>query len=92
MNKKSEQKEACFRILVLVVAGIVLAVWRVLIILIAIVNWFIVIFKGKRNKDLAGFSEYWNTELYKFSRYLTFVSNKRPFPFSDLERMSKFEK
>ncbi len=92
MNKKSEQKEACFRILVLVVAGIVLAVWRVLIILIAIVNWFIVIFKGKRNKDLAGFSEYWNTELYKFSRYLTFVSNKRPFPFSDLERMSKFER
>ena len=92
MNKKGEQKEAWFRILVLIVSGVVLCIWRVLIILIAIVNWFIVIFKGKRNKDLAGFSEYWNTELYKFSRYLTFVSNKRPFPFSDLERMSKFDR
>ncbi len=91
-KKRSEKKEAWFRIIVLIVTGIILGVWKVLITILAVINWLIVVFSGKRNKGLAEFSEYWNTETYKFLRYLTFVSNRRPFPFSDMERMSKFEK
>ena len=90
-KKLSERKEAWFRIIVAIVTGIVLAVWHILIKIIAIINWFIVVFSGKRNKGLAMFSEYWNTEFYKLTRYLTFVSNKRPFPFTSMERMSTFE-
>ena len=92
MAKLSERKEAWFRIIVLIVSGIILSVWKALTSILAIVNWFIVIFSGKRNKELADFCEYWNTEIYKFVRYMTFVSNKRPFPFSSMERISKFEK
>ncbi len=92
MSKKGERKEAWFRIVVLIVSGIILYFWGGLAYLLAIINWFIVIFTGKKNKDLSGFLEYWNTENYKFMRYLTFVSNKRPFPFSRIERMSKVEK
>lgn len=89
MSKKSERKEAWFRIIVAIISGIILGIWKGLVGILAIVNWFIVIFTGKRNKELAGFCEYWNTETYKFIRYLTFVSDKRPFPFSKMERMSK---
>ncbi len=92
MAKLSERKEGWFRIIVGIVSGIILGVWKALIAILAIVNWFIVIFSGKRNKELADFCEYWNTEIYKFIRYMTFVSNKRPFPFSSMERISKFEK
>jgi hypothetical protein len=93
MGKKSvERKEAWFRILVLIVSGIILAVWHILVKILAIVNWFITVIFGKRNKGMAEFSEYWNTEFYKFCRYLTFVSNARPFPFSSMEKMSKFER
>ena len=99
MPKKSDKKysmtpertEAWFRILVAVVSGIILAVWRYLVFVLAIVNWFIVIFSGKRNSELAMFSEYFNTELYKFVKYITFVTNKRPFPFSSMERLGQFE-
>ena len=91
-KKKSERKEAWFRIIVCIISGIVLAAWAYLIVLLAIINWFITVFSGKRSRELAEFSEYWNTERYKFTRYLTFVSNKRPFPFSKLERISRFEK
>jgi len=91
-KKISERGEAWFRIIVLVVSGVILAIWRYLVCILLIVNWFITIFSGKRNQELAGFCEYWNTEIYKFIRYMTFVSNKRPFPFSNMERMSKFEK
>ena len=91
MAKTSERKEAWFRIIVAIISGIILAVWKVLIVIFTMLNWIIVVFSGKRNKSLAELSEYWNTEIYKYVRYLTFVSNKRPFPFSDAERMSKFE-
>lgn len=90
-KKLIERKEAWFRIIVSIISGIIIGIWRYLIFVLAVVNWFIVIFSGKRNKELALFSEYWNTEVYKFIRYLTFVSNKRPFPFSNMERISKFQ-
>lgn len=90
MVKMSERKEAWFRIIVAIVSGIILSVWRYLVVILAVVNFIITIFSGKRNKALAVFCEYWNTEAYKYIRYLTFVVNKRPFPFSKMERMSKF--
>lgn len=89
--KSKEKKEAWFRIIVLIISGIILGIWYCLIKILAFVNWIITIFSGKRNKELAGFCEYWNTENYKFVRYMTFVSNKRPFPFTSMERMSKFQ-
>ncbi|MDD5191864.1 MAG: DUF4389 domain-containing protein [Candidatus Nanoarchaeia archaeon] len=92
MGKLSERKEGWMRIIVGIVSGIILGVWKILIVILGIVNWFIVVFSGKRNKELAGFCEYWNTEIYKLIRYMTFVSNKRPFPFTSMERISKFEK
>jgi len=90
-KKMSERKEAWFKILVGIISGAVLYAWAYLIIVLTVINWIVVVFSGKRNKDIADFCEYWNTEAYKFVRYLTSVSNKRPFPFSSIEKMSKFE-
>ncbi len=90
MAKKRERKEALIRIVVAIISGIILGLWKGLIQILALIHWFVVIFSGQRNKDLAEFCEYFNTELYKFARYITFVSNRRPFPFTKLERMSKF--
>ena len=91
-QKFTERQEAWFRIIVGIVSGILLSVWKILIQILAVINWLVTIFSGKRNKDMADLCEYWNTEVYKYIRYLTFVSNKRPFPFSNVERLSKFEK
>jgi len=88
----SERKEAWFRLIVLVVSGIILGIWRYLVFALAIVSWLIVVVGGKRNRDLAEFCEYWNTEIYRYIRYLTFVTNERPFPFSKMQRISKFVK
>jgi len=90
-KKLTERQEAWFRIIVFIISGIILGIWRYLVCVLLIVNWFITVFSGKRNKELAVFCEYWNTEIYKFIRYITFVSNKRPFPFTNMEKISKFE-
>jgi sorbitol-specific phosphotransferase system component IIC len=91
--KTDERTEAFMRILVGIISGLILGIWKALVQILAIVNWFIAIITAKRNKDLANFCEMWNTQVYIFLRYMTFVSNKRPFPFSPLEKsLSKFER
>ena len=54
----TERKEAWFRIIVLIVSGIILELWGYLIVVLAVINWLITIFSGKRNKGIANFSEY----------------------------------
>lgn len=88
-----ERKEALIRIVVGVVSGIILSVWKMLIQVLAVVHWVIAIITGKRNKGIAEFSEIWNTQIYIFLRYMTFVTNQRPFPFTGLTKnLSKFKK
>jgi hypothetical protein len=89
---KKERKEAWMRILVAIVSGIILHFWGIAAFIAGVINWLIELFSAKRNKGLADFCEPWNTETYKYYRYLTCVSNKRPFPFSSIEKMSKFER
>jgi len=89
---KKERKEGWMRLLVAIVSGIILKLWGIAILVVGIINWLVQIFSSKRNRSLANFCEPWNTEMYKYMKYLTAVSNHRPFPFSDVERMSKFER
>ncbi len=88
-----ERKEAWMRIVVGIISGIILGLWKALIQILGVVHWFIVVFSGKRQKGIAEFSEIWNSQMYVFLRYMTFVSNKRPFPFDALKpNISKFGK
>ena len=80
----SERTEALMRIVVGIVSGIILGLWKLLIEILAIFHWFYVLFAGKRNRSLAEFSNLWTTQAYRFIRYMTFTTNSRPFPFSDL--------
>ena len=88
-----ERLEALMRIVVGIVSGIIFMVWRWLIVVLTLANFIYTIFAGKRLRELADLSEVWNTQWYTFQRYMIFVSNKRPFPFTSLEKsMSKFER
>jgi hypothetical protein len=89
----SERKEAWMKIPVGIVSGIILEVWKILAAIVAVINWVATVFSGKRNKGMAEFCENWNTQKYIFIRYMVSLSDKRPFPFTDLAKhMSKFEK
>ena len=83
----SERKEAFIRIIIGIISGIILGVWKILIEVLAIFHWFYVIFTGKRSLSLANFSNIWTTQAYRFIRYMAFTTNSRPFPFSDLGKV-----
>jgi hypothetical protein len=88
----SERREALMRIPICIVSGIILYVWVYLIYLFSFVNFIYTIFAGKRLKELSEMSEVWNTQAYYFARYMTFVTNERPFPFERLKKnISKFK-
>lgn len=92
MQKTNESSEALMRIVVAVISGIVLNLWKVLITFLSVVNFVITLFTGKRNKEIADFCEIWNTQFYIFVRYMIFVSNDRPFPFNSMDpNLSKFK-
>ena len=48
-----ERTEAWLRIVVGIVSGIILSLWKALIQILGVVHWFIVIFSGKRQKGIA---------------------------------------
>jgi len=88
-----ERLEVLMRIVVAIVSGIILTIWRVFIVLLAVINLVYTLIMGKRLKELARLCEIWNTQLYIFVRYLIFVTNERPFPFNSLTKnISKFKK
>ena len=80
----SERKEAWMRIVIGIISGIILGLWKLLIEVLSIFHWFYVLFTGRRNRNLAEFSNVWTTQAYRFVRYMTFTTNSRPFPFSEL--------
>jgi len=82
----SERKEAFIRIFVWAISAIVLLIWRWLILIFIVLNFVYTLINGKRNKELAEFSEIWNTQWYVYQRYIIFQSNHRPFPFSKLKK------
>lgn len=89
----NERLETLMRIVVLIVTGLILGIWKALIQILVIVNFIITLITGKRSKGVANLCEIWNTQVYIFLRYITFVTNERPFPFEALEKnISKFKR
>lgn len=95
MSKKSEESErseALMRIVVGIISGIIFYLWTYAIGAFILVNFFYTLIKGERSKDVANLCEIYNSQIYSFWKYMTFVSNKRPFPFENMAKnMSKFE-
>jgi len=85
-KQESERTEALMRIVVGIVSGVIFYVWGFFIFCFAIAQLVIVLVEGKKNKDLLKMSGVYLIQLYTFVKYITFISNERPFPFEDLKK------
>ena len=82
----NQRIEALMRIPVGVVGGVMLYVWMYLIGVFIVINFVWTAVSGKRIRDVAELCEVWNTQKYIFVKYMTFLTNERPFPFSRLAK------
>ena len=87
----SEREEALMRIVVGIVSGMILQVWKIVIYVWGIFHFIVILFNNKRNKTFAEFCHVWNCQVYIFLKYMTFATNKRPFPFNPLVSVDKVD-
>ena len=80
----TERLEALLRIVIGIISGLILGLWKVIVQVVVIIHWFYTLITGKRNKEMAKFCNMWVTFAYNFVRYMTLTTNKRPFPFNRL--------
>ncbi len=85
-KQESERKEAWMRIPVAIVSGIILKVWGFFVFCFAIAQLIVVLVEGKKEKELLKMCNIYLIQLYTFVKYITFLSNERPFPFEDLKK------
>ena len=91
-KQENERKEAWMRIPVCIVSGFILEVWGFFIFIFAIVQLILILVEGKKNKELLDMSKNYVTQLYVFVKYITFISNERPFPFGELVKFETKKK
>jgi uncharacterized protein YqhQ len=84
MKKEEEQKQAMFRVLVLIISGIIFYFWTFAVFVMMLINIIFALFSGKNNKPITEFSEIWLNEIIRLCRYLLFLSNEKPFPFAEI--------
>ena len=89
----NERTEAWMRLLIGIVSGIIICVWGTLVKVLIVIHWIYALWTKKRSKDIAEFCHLWTANAYDFMQYMTFMTNKRVFPWAPLSRpMAKFEK
>lgn len=78
-NVKS--RSTWLRLFFMIVIGFLYGVSRIVVGAVIIMQFFWVLFTGGVNSSLDSFGQSLATYTYQIIRYLTFVSDERPFPF-----------
>jgi len=81
-----EKKEVWMRIPIFIISGFILEAWGFFILIFALVQFILLLVENKKNKELLRMCSVYLIQLYIFMKYVTFLSDKRPSPFGDLER------
>jgi len=71
------------RLVFMLVFAVVFAATRVVLVVVIAAQFLWVLFTANRNDKLLGFGSQLATFIYQIYRYLSFNTEKRPFPFDD---------
>jgi hypothetical protein len=74
------------RIPVFIVSATILKVWGFFILMFALVQFILIILKKKKEKEFLSMSTMFSEQVYCFMRYITFISEEKPFPFSKIKK------
>jgi len=88
-KQEGERKEAWMRIPICIVSGFILDIWGFFVFIFAIVQFILVLVEGKKNKELLDLCKNYVAQLYVFVKYVTFISNERPFPFGEVKNFEE---
>jgi uncharacterized protein YqhQ len=88
-KQESERREAWLRIPIAIVSGFILEIWGFFVLIFSLVQLIMVLVEGKKNKDFLDMCKVYVAQLYIFAKYITFISNERPFPFGEVKNFKE---
>ena len=87
----ADSQGACFRALYMVLFAVIYSVAEVVIAAVAVLQFGFVLITKEKNDKLLEFGAQVSTFMYQILQYVTFNSDRRPFPFSDWPQASGSE-
>lgn len=82
MNKR----ELWMRIPVFILSGVILDVWGFFVLIFSLAQLVLLLVEGKKEKEFTHISSMFSNQIYTFFKYITFLSDERPFPFSKIKK------
>ena len=88
LKKKLTATEKWVRLFYMILFAIVSYITQIIIWIIAALQFILSLFTGKPNQNLLGFSDSLSMYTYQIYKFLTYVSEKKPFPFGSWPKPS----
>jgi len=82
MNKKN----IWMRIPVFLLSGMILHVWGFFVLIFSIVQFVLILTERKTEKEFLNISSMFCSQIYCFFKYITFLSEEKPFPWGKLKK------
>jgi len=83
LGENIKSRSTWVRLLFMILFVAIWSVSRLVVIAVVILQFFIVLFTGETNRRLGELGQGLATYSYQLVAYLTFVTEKQPFPFDD---------
>jgi hypothetical protein len=80
------RRELWMRIPVFILSGVILYVWGFFILIFSLAQLVLLLVEGKKEKEFVHISSVFSNQIYTFFKYITFLSDERPFPFSKIKK------
>lgn len=80
------RRELWMRIPVFILSGVILYVWGFFVLIFSLAQLVLLLVEGKKEKEFTHISSIFSNQIYIFFKYITFLSDERPFPFSKIKK------
>jgi hypothetical protein len=85
-KRKIKVEEVWMRIPIFIISGIILEIWGFFVLCFSLAQFVIILVEDKKSKELLHMCHLFNIQAYDFLNYITFVSERRPFPFGHIQK------
>jgi Domain of unknown function (DUF4389) len=77
------------RIPVFIISGAILYVWGFFVLIFSLVQLIFILTEKKKEKEFLKISSIFSSQIYCFFRYISFISEEKPFPFGEIKKGKK---
>jgi hypothetical protein len=83
------KKSVWMRIPIFIVSGAILYVWMFFTLIFSLVQLVLMLAEGRKEKEFVNFSSLFISQISCYFKYISFISEEKPFPWGKLKKGKK---